>query len=45
MEVTREEALRILATDATLQRPENILLRALRDKHRKREAIDFSDIS
>ena len=45
MEVTREEALRILAKDATLQRPENILLRALRDKHRKREAIDFSDIS
>ena len=45
MEVTREEALRILATDATLQRPENILLRALRDKHRKRETIDFSDIS
>jgi ATP-dependent DNA helicase RecG len=45
MEVTREEALRILATDATLQRPENMLLRALRDKHRKREAIDFSDIS
>ena len=45
MEVTREEALRILATDATLQRPENMLLRALRDKHRKREDIDFSDIS
>ena len=45
MEVTREEALRILATDATLQRPENMLLRALRDKHRKRETIDFSDIS
>ena len=45
MEITREEALRILATDATLQRPENMLLRALRDKHRKREAIDFSDIS
>ena len=45
MDVTREEALRILATDATLQRPENMLLRALRDKHRKRETIDFSDIS
>ena len=45
MEITREEALRILATDAELQHPENRLLRALRDKHRKREAIDFSDIS
>jgi ATP-dependent DNA helicase RecG len=45
MEITREEALRVLATDAELQHPENRLLRALRDKHRKREAIDFSDIS
>ena len=45
MEVTREEALRVLATDVELQRPENSALRQLRDKYRKREAIDFSDIS
>jgi ATP-dependent DNA helicase RecG len=45
MEVTREEALRVLATDVELQRPENSALRQLRDKYRRREAIDFSDIS
>jgi ATP-dependent DNA helicase RecG len=45
MEVTREEALRVLAEDSELQRPENRLLRELRDRYRKREAIDFSDIS
>ena len=45
MEVTREEALRVLATDVELQRPENSALRQLRDKYRRREVIDFSDIS
>ena len=45
MEVTREEALRVLAEDSELQSPENRLLRELRDRYRKREAIDFSDIS
>jgi ATP-dependent DNA helicase RecG len=45
MELTRDEALRILATDPTLQRPENSPLRELRDRHKRRERIDFSDIS
>jgi ATP-dependent DNA helicase RecG len=45
MELTREEALRVLATDSELMQPSNRLLRELRDKYRKREAIDFSDIS
>ena len=45
MELTRDEALNILAQDPTLSRPENMLLRQLRDKHCKRERIDFSDIS
>ena len=45
MELTREEALRVLATDSDLAKPENRALRELRDKYRKRETIDFSDIS
>lgn len=45
MQLTRDEALNILAQDPALERPENVLLRQLRDKHCKRERIDFSDIS
>jgi len=45
MEVTRNEAIAILDKDADLARPENIALRELRDKHKRRERIDFSDIS
>ena len=45
MELTRNEALTILASDPELSKPENRLLRELRDRYRKRERIDFSDIS
>jgi ATP-dependent DNA helicase RecG len=45
MELTREDALCILDADPELQRAENRSLRELRDRHRKREHIDFSDIS
>jgi ATP-dependent DNA helicase RecG len=45
MELTREDALCILDADPELQRAENRSLRELRDRHRKRERIDFSDIS
>lgn len=45
MELTRNEALTILASDPELSKPENALLRELRDRYRKRERIDFSDIS
>ena len=45
MELTRNEALRILEADPQLQHADNLLLRELRDKHRKRERLDFSDIS
>ena len=45
MEVTREEALRVLGEDAELGKPEHRSLRELRDRYRKREVIDFSDIS
>ena len=45
MELTRNEALAILASDAELAKPENTKLRELRDRYRKKERIDFSDIS
>ncbi|MBR3826185.1 MAG: ATP-dependent DNA helicase RecG [Alistipes sp.] len=45
MQLTRDEALAILAADPTLAEPKNEGLRQLRDRHRKRECIDFSDIS
>ncbi|MBQ5709985.1 MAG: ATP-dependent DNA helicase RecG [Alistipes sp.] len=45
MELTREEALRILASDPKLESAENSSLRELRDRHKRRERIDFSDIS
>ena len=45
MELTRNDAIDILRSDPTLERRENALLRALRDRHHKREKIDFSDIS
>ena len=45
MEVTREEALAILDKDVNLERVENQLLRRLRDRYRRRDYIDFSDIS
>jgi ATP-dependent DNA helicase RecG len=45
MELTREVAIDILSKDSNLQMAENQGLRALRDKHCKRERIDFSDIS
>jgi hypothetical protein len=34
-----------LQADPMLEQRENLLLRALRDRHHKREKIDFSDIS
>jgi hypothetical protein len=45
MEVTRNEAITILDGDPRLEKAENAPLRALRDRHKKRERIDFSDIS
>jgi ATP-dependent DNA helicase RecG len=45
MEVTRNEAIAILDRDAALERPEHMALRGLRDRHKRRERIDFSDIS
>ena len=45
MELTREVAIEILSRDKELQMAENQGLRALRDKHCKRQRIDFSDIS
>ena len=45
MELTRNEALDILASDPELAKPENALLKELRDRYRKKERIDFSDIS
>ena len=45
MEVTRNEAVAILDRDAALERPEHMALRGLRDRHKRRERIDFSDIS
>ena len=45
MELTREVAIDILSKDSNLQMAENQGLRALRDRHCKRERIDFSDIS
>ncbi|MBP3547900.1 MAG: ATP-dependent DNA helicase RecG [Alistipes sp.] len=45
MQLTRDEALAILERDPLLEHAESAGFRALRDKHRKRERIDFSDIS
>lgn len=45
MQLTRDEAIAILAADPELSHAENVGLRALRDRHHKRERIDFSDIS
>ncbi len=45
MELTRNDAIAILQADPLLERRENMLLRALRDRHHKPEKIDFSDIS
>ena len=45
MELTRQVAIEILSRDKELQMAENQGLRALRDKHCKRQRIDFSDIS
>jgi ATP-dependent DNA helicase RecG len=45
MELTRNDAIAILDADPRLEQPANASLRALRDKHSKRERIDFSDIS
>lgn len=45
MELTRNEALALLASDPELSKPENAMLRELRDRYRKKERIDFSDIS
>ena len=45
MELTRNDAIDILRSDPMLERRENVPLRVLRDRHHKREKIDFSDIS
>ena len=45
LQLTRDDAIAILDADPRLERAENYALRALRDKHYKRERIDFSDIS
>jgi ATP-dependent DNA helicase RecG len=45
MELTRNDAIAILRSDPRLEQPANMQLRELRDKHHKRERIDFSDIS
>jgi ATP-dependent DNA helicase RecG len=45
MELTRNDALAILNADPRLEQPMHAPLRELRDRHNKRERIDFSDIS
>jgi hypothetical protein len=45
MELTRNDAIAILNTDPALELPQHATLRELRDRHKKRERIDFSDIS
>ena len=45
LQLTRDDAIAILDADPRLERAENYALRALREKHYKRERIDFSDIS
>jgi ATP-dependent DNA helicase RecG len=45
MELTRNDAIAILRSDPRLEQPANTQLRELRDRHHKRERIDFSDIS
>ena len=45
MELTRNDAINILATDPRLEQHSNAPLRELRDRHNRRERIDFSDIS
>ena len=45
MQLTRDDALAILSADPMLERVENAPLRELRDRHYRRERIDFSDIS
>jgi ATP-dependent DNA helicase RecG len=45
MELTRNDAIAILTRDPQLEQPSNAPLRELRDRHNKRERIDFSDIS
>lgn len=45
MELTRNDAIAILGDDPRLEKGANYALRALRDRHNRRERIDFSDIS
>ena len=45
MELTRNDALSILNADPRLEQPMHAPLRELRNRHNKRERIDFSDIS
>jgi hypothetical protein len=45
MELTRNDAIAILTRDPQLEQPSNAPLGELRDRHNKRERIDFSDIS
>ena len=45
MELTRNDAIAILGDDPRLEKSANYALRTLRDRHNKRERIDFSDIS
>ena len=45
MELTRNDALAILASDPRLEQQQHTALRTLRDRHHKRERLDFSDIS
>ena len=45
MQITRDEAIAILDGDPKLEQPANRSWAALRDRYRKREKIDFSNIS
>ena len=45
LQLTRDDAIAILEDDPKLEKAENVALRALRERHYKRERIDFSDIS
>ena len=45
MELTRNDAIALLGDDPRLEKGANYALRALRDRHNRRERIDFSDIS
>lgn len=45
MQITRDEAIAILEGDPQLELPHNRMWAELRDRYRRRERVDFSNIS